>query len=115
MLLTGLPFFVKFIFSGEGDNDLCFSFSDPEVLQYIRYTASGNKIYDLKVGHELTIIEDEEEGVSHNIVIKDIIIRHIFDDTDHHNYGIDSQDCNGYTGDPKPWLFSILAHFRLVN
>lgn len=113
MLLKELPFFVKFIFSGEGDNNLCFSFTDPEILQYVTYTSTRTKIYDLKIGHELTIIEDVE--IEHKIIITDIAIRQIFDNTDDHNYGVDSQDCNGYTGDPKPWIFSILANFKLVN
>lgn len=111
MKLSNIPFFVKFIFSCENCND-CFSTTDSEMLKYIVYESTGKPINDLRIGQIIQFEPLDENEKKYKII--DIIIRHLFEDTDTHKYGFDSQDCTESQGETKEWLFSILIKLETI-
>lgn len=109
MKLIDIPYFVKFIFSC--DNGECFSTTDSEMLKFIVDADTKKPIIKLNIGQKIQF-----ESVADNskiYEITDIIIRHLFEDTDSHNYGFDSEDCDYTQGEDKEWLFSILINTKL--
>ena len=104
MKITNLPYFVKFIFSSdEGD---CYQTSKIDNLQFIIDDATNDKIDKLYIGQKIRVEE-------HSYEIYDIKIRHLFDDTYYHRYGVDLESCN--CPDDNEWLFSILVSIKKVK
>ena len=101
MKISDLPYFVQFVFSSS--NGDCLSTSDQEMFKFIKYAESNNPVNRLEIGNIITF---EPEGKTYSI--KDIIVRHIVDDTDIHKYGFDMEGCTEMQGEQKEWLFSIL-------
>jgi hypothetical protein len=110
MKLADIPYFVKFIFSCENCDD-CFSTTDSEMMKYVINESTGKPVIGLKIGQVLQFEPIDENLKKYKI--QDIIIRHLFDDTDGLKYGFDSQDCVSSQGEPKEWLFSILIKLEL--
>lgn len=110
MKLKDIPFFVKFIFSCDNCED-CFSTTDSEMLKFVVNESSGEPISGLKIGQVLQFEPIDENPNKYKVI--DIIIRHLFNDTDSHKYGFDSQDCTTSQGENKEWLFSLLIKLKL--
>ncbi len=110
MKLKDIPYFVKFIFSCDDCED-CFSITDSEMLKFVIDESSREPIHELKIGQVLQFELIDENPKKYKVI--DIIIRHLFDDTDSHKYGLDSQDCTSSQGENKEWLFSLLIKLEL--
>ena len=105
MKLIDIPYYVKFIFSCDS-NDECFSTTDSEMMKFIVNASNKEPISRLEIGQK---IQFEPITENQNVyAITNIIIRHLFEDTDSHKYGMDSEDCLYTQGEQKEWLFSIL-------
>ncbi|OJX49862.1 MAG: hypothetical protein BGO88_08920 [Flavobacterium sp. 38-13] len=105
MKLIDIPYYVKFIFSCDS-NDECFSTTDSEMMKFIVNASNKESISRLEIGQKIQF-----EPIARNpkvYEITNITIRHLFDDTDSHKYGFDSEDCEYNQGENKEWLFSIL-------
>lgn len=109
MKLTDIPYFAKFIFSNESTGE-CFSTTDSEMLKFVVTPTNRESITKLQIGQKIQFEPIEDNPKVHEIT--DIIIRHLFHDTDSHKYGIDLEDCTNSQGEDKEWLFSILINLK---
>lgn len=110
MKLEQIPYFVKFIFSCE--NGECFSTSDSEMLKFIIDAKTKESISALSIGQKVMFEPTKDNNKTYEIT--DIKIRHIFDDTEMHKYGVDMEDCIYPQGESKEWLFSILISTKTI-
>lgn len=108
MKVADLPYFVKFIFSC--DDGYCFQTSNFDNFQFIIDNTTNEKIDSLYIGQKIRLREVDKED---SYEIYNIKIRHLFDNTDWHRYGVDSESCN--CPDDNEWVFSILISIRRIN
>ena len=110
MLIKDIPFFVKFIFSGDtGD---CYSTTDIEIFEFIKYKSTNKAIYGIEVGDKIYF---EPNPQSKFYEVTNVKIRHLTKDTETQKYGIDSEDCTGASGKEKEYFFSILVNMKLLG
>lgn len=79
-------------------------------LQFIIDNTTDEKIDSLYIGQKIRIKGIDKED---SYEIYDIKIRHLFDNTDYHRYGVDSESCN--CPNDNEWLFSILISIKKIN
>lgn len=102
MKISELPYYVKFVFlCSDGQ---CYSTTDINMIEYIKSTESGKRIYSLEVGDRIMFTPENDATYK----IASVAIQQLGDDTEEMRLGFDSEDCTSMQGEEKDWLLKIL-------
>jgi len=108
MKITDLDYYVKFVFSTD-DGEFCFSTTDRDMLNEIKFHNTDNIPGDYQIGDKLRFGEVKAQFEITNIKIKQLI-----EDTEVLGYGIDTNDCTQHSGMKKDHLLKIQITLKKI-